>query len=388
MADPWQWWDAATIARVTGAQPANVAEHWPLIVAALDARGLYERDIARGVIATVAIETASTFKPVREAFWLPESWRQANLRYWPFYGRGYVQLTWEDAYRAVGQLLGIDLLSNPDRALEPQIAAWITAWFWETKRIPSRDGTRSWTLAELCREQDWVWVRRAVQGGEDGLERLVDIVTALGEDDITVPTIPYNPDAPVDPQPNDWSCALQSVQWLLRSIGRNPDASDTTNDPWLTSQLVPNIIRPDVGLRNATGEDLAAWLTREYGHDMGFTAHASPVRFDDVAAGAGVNPTMIGGRKYGPGGHWVGIRRLLPDGTLELANPAPNYDQTGPTLDRAEWDARGPWSAIYIDRAATLAATPLPPPAEPVDELEAVRQKLREALAMLDALAG
>lgn len=383
MADPWRWWDAATIARVTGAQPADVAEHWPLIVAALDQRGLYERDIARGVIATVAIETASTFKPVREAFWLPESWRQANLRYYPFYGRGYVQLTWEDAYRIVSGILGVDLLGNPDRAMEPQIAAWVTAWFWATKRIPSKDGTRSWTLAQLCRERDWVWVRRAVQGGEDGLDRLQEIVAALGEDESTVPTIPYNPDAPVDPQPNDWSCALQSVQWLLRSIGRNPDASDTTNDPWLTSQLVPNIIRPDVGLRNATGEDLAAWITREYGHEMGFTAYASPVRFDDVAAGAGVNPTMIGGRGWN---HWSGVRALRSDGQLRLANPADGWKGVGQTMSREQFDALGPFTAVWIDRAGAVAPAPDPVP-EPPSRKSVLISEIRTRLEELERIA-
>ena len=155
----------------------------------------------------------------------------------------------------------------------------------------------------------------------------------------------------------------------------------------MTSQLVPGIIRPDVGLRNATGEDLAAWLNREYGREMGFTAHYAPVTFDDVAAGAGTNPTIVGGRKYGPGGHWVGIRRLLPDGTLELANPAPNYDQTGPTLDRAEWDARGPWSAIWIDRAGA-AAPPAPDPVpEPPSRKAVLISEIRERLTELERIA-
>lgn len=51
------------------------------------------------VLATVEWETAKTFKPVREAFWLSEAWRKKNLRYYPFYGRGYVQLTWEKNYK-------------------------------------------------------------------------------------------------------------------------------------------------------------------------------------------------------------------------------------------------------------------------------------------------
>lgn len=39
-------------------------------------------------------------------------------------GRGYVQLTWKDNYRKVGEIYGVDLVENPDRALEPEIAAF------------------------------------------------------------------------------------------------------------------------------------------------------------------------------------------------------------------------------------------------------------------------
>jgi hypothetical protein len=38
-------------------------------------------------------------------------------------GRGYVQLTWKINYRKCGTHLGIDLVNNPDRANEPDVAA-------------------------------------------------------------------------------------------------------------------------------------------------------------------------------------------------------------------------------------------------------------------------
>jgi len=70
------------------------------------------------VIATVRWETAGTFKPVREAYWKSESWRKANLRYYPYYGRGYVQVTWKTNYQKYAEVLGIDLVNNPDLALD------------------------------------------------------------------------------------------------------------------------------------------------------------------------------------------------------------------------------------------------------------------------------
>lgn len=77
------------------------------------------------ILATVEHETAHTFKPVREAFWLSENWRKANLRYYPFYGRGFVQITWKSNYEKFAKLTGKDLVNNPDLAMEFQTALFI-----------------------------------------------------------------------------------------------------------------------------------------------------------------------------------------------------------------------------------------------------------------------
>lgn len=86
------------------------------------------------VLATVEWETARTFKPVREAFWKTEEWRRHNLRYYPYYGRGYVQLTWKNNYALYTERLRkrfperadqIDLVKNPDQALSPEFALFI-----------------------------------------------------------------------------------------------------------------------------------------------------------------------------------------------------------------------------------------------------------------------
>jgi hypothetical protein len=79
------------------------------------------------MLATSEWETAHKHEPVREAFWLSESWRRNNLRYYPWYGRGYVQLTWKENYvRAQSKLgLGTLLTDDPDMAMEPSIAAKI-----------------------------------------------------------------------------------------------------------------------------------------------------------------------------------------------------------------------------------------------------------------------
>jgi predicted chitinase len=77
------------------------------------------------ILATVQHETGNTFLPVREGFNVSDAWRSRNFRYYPYYGRGYVQLTWFNNYEKYTKLLGLDLVSNPDLAMRPDISLFI-----------------------------------------------------------------------------------------------------------------------------------------------------------------------------------------------------------------------------------------------------------------------
>lgn len=77
------------------------------------------------ILATVQHETGNTFAPIREGFTVSDVWRARNFRYYPYYGRGYVQLTWFNNYQKYSELLNLDLVSNPDRAMRPDIALFI-----------------------------------------------------------------------------------------------------------------------------------------------------------------------------------------------------------------------------------------------------------------------
>jgi hypothetical protein len=79
------------------------------------------------VLATAYHETAHTFEPVREAYYLGKkaaAYRK-KLRYYPYYGRGFVQLTWERNYILAGKKLGKNFVDNPDDVMEPNDAAEI-----------------------------------------------------------------------------------------------------------------------------------------------------------------------------------------------------------------------------------------------------------------------
>ena len=82
------------------------------------------------MFATPFLETNRTMQPVREAYYLgepepAEQYRKTHFRYYPYYGRGLVQLTWLDNYKKMGKVLGVDLEKYPDKALEKEISVQI-----------------------------------------------------------------------------------------------------------------------------------------------------------------------------------------------------------------------------------------------------------------------
>ena len=112
------------------------------------------------VIATVDWETNHTFKPVKEAYWLSEGWRRRNLRYYPYYGRGFVQITWDFNYAKFSDILGVDLVSNPDLAMEIPNAVEILTYGFRHGTFTGRK------LSQYVNEDytDWYHARRCING--------------------------------------------------------------------------------------------------------------------------------------------------------------------------------------------------------------------------------
>ena len=116
------------------------------------------------VLGTVDHETNHTFRPVEEAYWVPDAaaWRERNLRYHPFYGRGYVQLTWERNYRAYSELIGIDLVADPGAALRHDISLFVIV---QGMKIGGFTGRK---LEDYVRpgHVDFVRARRVINGND------------------------------------------------------------------------------------------------------------------------------------------------------------------------------------------------------------------------------
>lgn len=127
------------------------------------------------MLATTWWETAQTMQPVREANWVKnaEAWRKKHLRYWPYYGRGYVQLTWEANYRKASAVLSklfgkkIDLVANPDLALRPEYAVVILfvgmeqGWFTSKSLADYLDGIDESDVEDL---REFTNARRIING--------------------------------------------------------------------------------------------------------------------------------------------------------------------------------------------------------------------------------
>jgi hypothetical protein len=112
------------------------------------------------VLATTQWETSQTFKPVREAFWESEEWRKKHFRYYPYYGRGYVQLTWKNNYEKYSGLLGIDLVNNPDLAMDPKVALFVLVHGFKTGTFTGRKITDYISGSQT----DFINARRCING--------------------------------------------------------------------------------------------------------------------------------------------------------------------------------------------------------------------------------
>jgi hypothetical protein len=119
-----------------------------------------ERDLAY-ILSTAYHETARTMQPVRETLAttdakakerLTKAWKSGKLPwvksdYWSsgWFGRGYVQLTHRANYVKASEKLGVDLVSDPSKAMIPEVSALILVrgmqegWFTGMKLADAAD---------------------------------------------------------------------------------------------------------------------------------------------------------------------------------------------------------------------------------------------------------
>jgi hypothetical protein len=438
--NPEEFWTFEQIAEATDSLVENVREHWTATVGQLVLCGINRKSVQRGMIGTFAVETGPRrerrFTPVREAYWLDddngfawaEEYRRTHLpssQYFPYYGRGKVQRTWEDAYRATGPQIAalwgapgstdptFDLVANPDNLLDRDMSAASDAIFFRDKRaLPSASYPEGYSLLEACDDHDDVWIRKLVQGGSAGLDdfrRIVATLDAMSPDEQAPPTPPvvpsFDPDFPFIAQDKSFDCSETALLWELQAHGRG------TTDVWLEGHMMADgIMTERWGLMDATGHGLAAFVNHYYGgidtpgytfvepaEDLGYRCEAfgtneQPATFDEIAGKLERGESegiLAGGRTWV---HWVAIRRYNREqDVFEIANSARGYMGIYDTLTRDQFDALGPFSYVTIrtgDPTATETET-APPPIEVTpapDPMVVMQAKLDEmAAALADA---
>lgn len=78
-----------------------------------------------------------------------------------FKGRGPIQITGRANYERFGDLLGLDLVSDPPRAAAPDVAFKIAGLFWSKKGLNE--------LADLATAESFREITRRINGGFNGL---------------------------------------------------------------------------------------------------------------------------------------------------------------------------------------------------------------------------
>lgn len=75
------------------------------------------------ILATIKHETAETFLPIEEyGKGRNKAYGKTKPNGNAYYGRGFVQLTWDFNYKKLGEILDIPLYEKPELALNPDIA--------------------------------------------------------------------------------------------------------------------------------------------------------------------------------------------------------------------------------------------------------------------------
>lgn len=126
---------------------------------ALFEQGILSRNTLIGALATIRVEVGKAYKPIEE-YASGEAYEgRASLGNTQagdgkrFKGRGFIQLTGRFNYTHYGTVLGIDLVNNPELALDINNSAKILALYFKE---------RSCNIA--CDNNDWLSCRKKVNG--------------------------------------------------------------------------------------------------------------------------------------------------------------------------------------------------------------------------------
>ena len=191
-----------------------------LLIEAGRERGLLRNQMAY-VLATAYHETAHTMKPINE---MGGDKYLRSKKYWPYIGRGYVQITWKVNYEKAGKVLGVDFVSKPELLLKAEyaapiiIAGMVEGWFTGKK------------LSDYItlQKSDFKGARRIVNGTDKA-----DLIAGYAREyDKALLAEGYGVDQVIEAKPDDV---------LPEPVVEKPVAKTTRFWTWLTAAALPAV---------------------------------------------------------------------------------------------------------------------------------------------------
>lgn len=168
-------------------------QNWTLISSAFFDIDVVDDYNLSCVCATVKVETASTFEPIKEYgspnYLVNNYYKNTLIRKQlgnlsaqdaiAYCGRGFIQLTGRNNYHNFStHIKHPEIMMHPDMLCEPGYAAKALAWYWQTRG-----------LVQLCQQLKTakpqyhrallIEIRRKVNGGLNGLDEFLDSVALL-----------------------------------------------------------------------------------------------------------------------------------------------------------------------------------------------------------------
>lgn len=132
------------LAYCTGARIDRATEWLPYIASAMDEFEINTPARQAAFLAQIGHESGGLH-------WVVELWGPtlAQSRYegrkdlgnthpgdgFRFRGRGLIQTTGRANYQATGEALGVDIISDPTKLAEPELAARSAAWYWQSRGL-------------------------------------------------------------------------------------------------------------------------------------------------------------------------------------------------------------------------------------------------------------
>lgn len=169
------------------AKPSSVRRYLPYVAAALEVAGLTSRAMVLAALGTIRAETEG-FVPISEfpsqfntlagqpSFSAYEGRRDlGNIQQGDgasFRGRGFVQLTGRANYTQYAAVIDVDIVSQPDLANAPEVAATLLAQFLADCAKQMRAVLPKGLVGKA---RDFLAARKLVNGGSHGLDRFFSV---------------------------------------------------------------------------------------------------------------------------------------------------------------------------------------------------------------------